>query len=404
MVVSAESAQRAVAPAGASSSAAAVLASAERFGELLGLIYEGPLEQPLWSSALKRIQSDLHAYWATLILRPATKQQPALIVAAGLGTAFVTYESPYASFNEFSMDPFVHLPEGEVLSVDEVIGAEAWLNSEFYRQFVKPRGIRYTLGADIRTRNDIECRFRICRTLSADPFSDADRAYCKALLPHLQRAVYTHSQLDRIESERKLWVDAVDGMRVGTAILDEGGQIIKTNHAADEIFARKDGLRLVNGGIACDLPSETRELQRCVHDALAAPFGAQPLSAEAMAVSRNSGRSKLGVLVRSIPLGELSEGRHRPAVAIFIRDSEQGSQPSHATIMQLFELTPAEASLALRLANGATLDEAAEELGIRRNTARAHLRSIFAKVGVQRQTMLVRVILNSVASLNDPGT
>nr|MDT0253635.1 LuxR C-terminal-related transcriptional regulator [Endozoicomonas sp.] len=51
------------------------------------------------------------------------------------------------------------------------------------------------------------------------------------------------------------------------------------------------------------------------------------------------------------------------------------------------------------LANGLTLDETAEELGISRNTARAHLRSIFSKTGVTRQTMLVRLILKSVATL-----
>ncbi len=51
------------------------------------------------------------------------------------------------------------------------------------------------------------------------------------------------------------------------------------------------------------------------------------------------------------------------------------------------------------LANGLTLDEASEELDISRNTARAHLRSIFSKTGVTRQTVLVRLILRSVATL-----
>ena len=66
---------------------------------------------------------------------------------------------------------------------------------------------------------------------------------------------------------------------------------------------------------------------------------------------------------------------------------------------QLFDLTPAEAALALLLANGLSLDEAAEQLNIRRNTARAHLRMIFSKTGVTRQTELVRTLLNSVISL-----
>jgi DNA-binding CsgD family transcriptional regulator len=45
------------------------------------------------------------------------------------------------------------------------------------------------------------------------------------------------------------------------------------------------------------------------------------------------------------------------------------------------------------------LDEVAAALGMSRNTARAHLRSVFTKTGISRQSALVRLILKSVASL-----
>jgi DNA-binding CsgD family transcriptional regulator len=65
----------------------------------------------------------------------------------------------------------------------------------------------------------------------------------------------------------------------------------------------------------------------------------------------------------------------------------------------LFELTPAEANLALLLARGLTLAEVSEAQNISPHTARAQLKSIFAKTGVSRQAELVRLILKSVASL-----
>ncbi|MCY1345494.1 hypothetical protein D9M69_315560 [compost metagenome] len=84
---------------------------------------------------------------------------------------------------------------------------------------------------------------------------------------------------------------------------------------------------------------------------------------------------------------------------VFIRDPERRSQASHDVVRQLFDFTPAETQLALQLANGLTLDEAADELGISKNTARAHLRAIFSKTGVTRQATLVRMLLSSVISL-----
>ena len=96
-----------------------------------------------------------------------------------------------------------------------------------------------------------------------------------------------------------------------------------------------------------------------------------------------------------------SEGKRAPAEAVFVRDPEGRAQAPHEVVQQMFGLTPAEATLAMQLANGLSLDEAAEALDIMRNTARAHLRAIFSKTGVTRQTELVRLVLNSVAILGD---
>jgi len=87
---------------------------------------------------------------------------------------------------------------------------------------------------------------------------------------------------------------------------------------------------------------------------------------------------------------------------VYIRDAVGKSLASEVVTKQLFNLTKAETALAMELANGLSLEEGAENLNIRRNTARAHLRSIFSKTGVRRQTELVRILLNSVVALGKP--
>ena len=158
-----------------------------------------------------------------------------------------------------------------------------------------------------------------------------------------------------------------------------------------------DGLLLANETLRAVYPAENRELQRLIKQAMSGPTdGASPGVAEAISITRRAGRGKLGVVVRSVPHAEWSEGNRRPAVALLIRDPERRNEVSRETVRRLFDLTPAEASLALALADGLTLDEAAERLKIRKNTARAHLRAIFAKIGVTRQPPLVRLLLSSV--------
>ncbi len=361
------------------------------------MIYQGPLEPVPWKSALDLIRRHLKAIYVTLMLRPPSSDRAGLMVNAS-GDRPVEREDSYSNYY-YALDPFVGLPPGQVVSAEEIVGESKWRSSEFYKQFLKPVDVLHVLGADIRTDNGIECRFRVCRSHAGAPFSEPDKALCEVVLPHLKRAVQLHSHLDLIESERKLYAGTVDRMLVGTVILNETGAVMKTNSVADEMLRESDGLRIVKGAMAADYGNENRELQKLIDQAADGHAGAEPAVIKAMSITRPSGRGKLGVLIRSIPPSEWSEGQRCPSVAVFIRDPGRKTEASHEMVRRLFDLTPAEASLALLLANGLTLDDAAEELGIRKNTARAHLRSIFSKIGVTRQTTLVRVLLSSVVWL-----
>lgn len=352
------------------------------------------MESPPWSCALQMLQDQLKAKHVTLMLRPPSPDSSAVMINTGPVTpqGVESYSSHF-----FTLDPFVRLKEGDVVTAEELIG-KAWLDSDFYREYLKPLDIRHLLGADIYTKEGIECRLRATRSVDARPFNGEDKALVRFLLPHLKRSIRLHARLDLLESERQLFAGTVNRMLLGIINFDESGTLLETNQEAKRILAEKDGLTLSGNNLVVHSATEGRELQRMIKQALTPT--PEPSVVEALAVTRPSGRSKLGVLVKAIPMGPWSESRRRPAVAVFVRDPDANSaQPSHEMVRRLFELTRMEATLALLLAEGFTLDEAAEKMNVRRNTARTHLRSIFCKTGVTRQTMLVRLLLNSVISL-----
>ncbi|MGD9598381.1 MAG: helix-turn-helix transcriptional regulator [Steroidobacteraceae bacterium] len=371
--------------------------SFDQLSALIGAIYQGPLDTVPWSGALVMLRDIMQANWATLILRPASTDQPALVIRAGKQGPEV-YHAAYSQFEMFSMDPFVGLPVDRVVTIDEMIDT-SWRSGEFYETFLAPNDIRYIMGADMVTEGGADCRLRITRPQGAVDFSAQDKALCQALLPHVRRAVTLHSRIERIETELLMYSTTMDRMLVGTVVFDEKGAVMRTNRIADEVLAEKDGIRISQGRLHAEFPAEDRELQRLIKAALAQP-GAAPAVPQPMSVTRVSGRASLGVLVRSVPPGEWPDDRHRPTAVAFIRDPGRKSQLSLEMVRHLFGLTGAEAALALLLANGYTLDEAAVELKIRKNTIRAHLRSIFAKTGVRRQTTLIHLLLNSVASIS----
>ena len=366
------------------------------FGGLVEAIYKGPLESPPWKTFLAAIKERLSASFALLILRPASAERRSVLVVAGPASAEATeaYDRRF-----FELDPFVGLPPDRVLVAAELIGERQWLDGVLYREYLQPLDILHVLGADIVTSEGEHCGFRMTRGHAQPPFSAEDKALCQLVLPHLKQAVHLHAHLDLIESERRLFSGTIERLQVGTVTLDAKGEILSVNEEARAILAEKDGIRLVGGALQAEYKEENTKLQRLTAAALAGQATQAPTVIEAIAITRPSGRAKLSVLIRVVPEEEWSDGKSQPKVAIFLRNPESKAQGSLDIVRRLFDLTHAEASLALLLANGMTLDEAAEQLNIRRNTARAHLRSIFSKMGVTRQTELVRLVLNSVAQL-----
>ncbi|MCO7569509.1 MULTISPECIES: helix-turn-helix transcriptional regulator [Pseudomonas chlororaphis group] len=370
--------------------------SLETFSDLIGNLYQGPMENIPWATFLNQLNLHLNSKYVTFILRPPSAQVDGLMVNTTGSSSEVT-----TSYNThfFSLDPFVDLPNRQVVTLAEFVSNDDWLQSEFYRNFLEPVGVFHILGADINTSEGAQCRLRISRGRDDQPFDQQEKELLAHFVPHLERSIKMHMKLNRIETERNLYAGAVDQMAVGTIILDETGKVLQTNRVAERLIQEKDGIKLVNDGLQVGTARDTQEFRRLVKQSLLSHKRSNPSVVEALRVQRPSGRADLGIIVRSVPLSAWSEGKRCPTVVIFISDPEQQSCAPQEIVRVLFDFTPAETQLAMLLANGLTLDEASQELGISRNTSRAHLRSTFSKTGVTRQTMLVRLILRSVATL-----
>ena len=374
----------------------------EDYEQLIGNLYDGALDTRRVAEALRQLQGLFQANIVTLILRAVDEPylSPMLAVGEVNGAGEIQH---YAYYSKST--PFNNLPLDQVFTIDDLMTEAEWLGSSFYLLYCQPYGCFQMLGADISMPDDGKLRIRINRRRDQPKFSDSERALCAMLLPHLRRALHLHAQLDRSESLGSLYFQAISRLSVATIVLDESGSVLQLNPVARDILDSNDGLKLVGGRLEATYPSDNRELSRLVRDAFqrARQGDIGHCNAAALSISRPSGQVNLGVVVELIPSQDWVEGKGQPTVVVYVRDAVGKSLVSNLATAQLYNLTPAETGLAMELANGLSLEEASEVLNIRRNTARAHLRSIFSKTGVRRQTELVRILLNSVVALGPPG-
>lgn len=365
----------------------------DRFSQILDKLYDAALNPDGWEGCLDAIRDELGGNYVSLIVRTVTAEDTGLIVSVSKDRRELRQYTP-----NLNVSPFTGVQPDRLVTNADVISDSEWRASAYYRDWCAPHGVYHVMAADIGTREGEVYGFRVTRSEQDPPFGEAEKDLGRRLIPHIKRALNLHLSIHQDRKVLSLYSRAMAQLLVGVVVLDKDSNVIECNPAAKSILDMQDGLRVVGHQLEATYANDNRKLQRMIKDALQPSEQKMGLT-EALSVSRPSGQLAWGVVVQSISPDEWTEGKQRPAVAVFVRDSESKTQPPVKLAQQLFQLTPAETMLAIQLANGMSLEEAAEALNIRRNTARAHLRSIFSKTGVRRQMELVRIFLNSVAWL-----
>lgn len=366
------------------------------FDALLRTLYRSIVEPVPWTPWLDALRSLLGANYVTLMLRPPTPDRRWLVVFSGEARPDIvpSYETFF-----YATDPFMNLPPNRMLMVGELIDEDEWLNSAIHREFLRPLDVRHYMGADLQSGSDVLCRLRVSRSAQASAFGERERAICELLLPHLERAVQARALRDNVDAERRVYAGTLERLAVGALTLDRQAQVLNLNHAASEILGARDGIGLAQRRLQATKGLENRELTTLIEQAIAGSDQEGHDVAAAMSITRPSGRSKLGILVRTVPLSEWSESPVRAAAFVVLRDPETKFNASQSVLKRLYGLTPAESNLTVKLLDGLSVEEAAEALAISRHTARSQLRAIFAKTGVTRQTELMRKLLRGVIPL-----
>lgn len=196
--------------------------------------------------------------------------------------------------------------------------------------------------------------------------------------------------------------EALDLVNIGLLVTSATGRLLLTNRTAEEILKTRDGLELTPTGAVRTSIKCTPSLGALM-EAVAKPEQVRARDS-VLAVGRPSGKRPLTAVIRSVEGTPSSTDPMAPATLLFILDPEIPVETVEAELRQLYGLTATEACLANLLMEGKALDECCHLLGIRRSTARTHLQHLFEKVGVQRQSELVSLLLKSIGLVGAAAT
>ncbi|MDP2699160.1 response regulator [Thalassospira sp.] len=108
----------------------------------------------------------------------------------------------------------------------------------------------------------------------------------------------------------------------------------------------------------------------------------------------------LSVFLRRIPPRPSVVGSTGASGFVFVLiEPDTIAPPRINDLMDVFGLTRSEAKLTQKLAEGLSLDQASNLVGISVQSARTYLKAIFTKTGANRQPQLMKIVLSGIPAL-----
>ena len=243
----------------------------------------------------------------------------------------------------------------------DVPDGERFPDTDLYREFFVPFGLRYQLVIRLPSPPDVIVGHALNRTAAQGEFSDRDVAVLNALGPHL---AMHHRHL--VDAERSSAM-AAEADRVGWTVLT-----VRSDGVVEASSSRSSESSFTRGG---SVPPEIVAVLPRYGDVLGEPHSHD--------VSVDGERWRC--VVQPVPVG--------PTV-LLVRRIDQ--EPAGSTPLIDLGLTPRQTEVAIALVHtGGTNAQLARALGISEGTVKKHLETVFRVLGVDSRAGAV-VALRSV--------
>ncbi len=171
----------------------------------------------------------------------------------------------------------------------------------------------------------------------------------------------------------------LDALDIPMFVVGKDANLRYANAAGTQMLTNGGPLRAIDNVLTADHLPDGQKLKSAIADSCAA--------GESHVVMMKDAGARLPPIALIVPLRQ-GAGQ----VLVLLRQAASSSVMLVNALRQLFRLSPAEAAIAIALANGADLPEIAMARSVKLNTLRSQIASIMAKTNTRRQAELVAIV------------
>ena len=341
--------------------------------ELVDRIYEAAMIPETWPDVLDRIAHSVDAAGGLLAVRNRDTWTQ-WRVSAPLAEAVGRYLASEASAESQSTPRLLAADHAGFVADHELFEREEYLADPFMVLCGTPIGCDHAAATAIGSPDRDVAVFQVQRIAGADRFTPGDIALLDRLRPHLARAVWLSTQLRM--AKLRAAADALELIGMSAAFLDPAGRVVVANATMerrdpDVVWLPGDRITFADRGTS-----------KVFADAVSA-FGKTAAFARSFPVCRDGEyRSRMAHLV---PVTRDARDLFSRGFALLaITNAQPSAERDGDLVRAMFDLTAAEARVAIALLDGADTATIARRHAVSRETVRSQAKSVFAKAGCHR--------------------
>jgi DNA-binding CsgD family transcriptional regulator len=270
-------------------------------------------------------------------------------------------------------------------------------NSPFYQDFLIPYGGRYMSVTKIVDDDDLVVALGVHRGAHKKPLDTDAILWLTRIRTHLVEAMSIYRHLRELHYERAAGRHLLDSLDYPIALVDALRGILFKNRAAAIALDAADYIVDRGGILGCRQQSDDAALTAAVRNLnlQADPQLRLPAIKEFVRLHRASDGGPIGVFLSALRPQEVMGAFGTASAALLIfHDPKMKRQTDPFILAEAFDLTPAEAQVAVALTQGKTAEQVAAARAVAIGTVRTQIKSLLAKTGAHRQGDLMRLIVS----------
>lgn len=354
-------------------------------------IHSAGLSSAEWPDVLEQLRILLDARVVTLGDHEfATGTDSALLASPDDGD-FGNAMAAFSARNPWFLSSDDYVP-GRVMTGDELISPSDLRRTDFYRGFLRPRGLLHRLCGVVAQRGSGTHLLSAYRAEDQSAFGAREQAELEVLLDHITLSLQSQWRWQEAEELARALLAQSDHDTNPLILVTADAEPIYRNPAAEQLLDLGAGLRLDGTRLVASSRADQRLLRETI--ARVAQSGPTHFAASPSVVTLACAPPAPPIVVVVRAAGQVflrQAGVRRGLVMVTVRGGHARHDPATCVFARQYELTVAQAKVSALVLAGQPLSKVAQSLNVSENTVRSHLKQIFQKTETHGQMELVHL-------------